>query len=79
MTKLAGARGNSLEVRLAEASRSVAGYYAQWVDELSTRDHLVLEMADSGYSHGQVARAAGITPQRVLQIIAKVGAEPELV
>jgi len=69
------AKSSSFEVRLAEASAGVRGHYGAWQDELEARDRIVLEAYDDGWATGTIARWAGISPQRVVQIVARRGAE----
>jgi len=50
---------------------AVEGYYAAWHDEIEARDKIILEAVDEGWPAAQVARWAGVSPGRVIQIIAR--------
>lgn len=64
----------SLEMRLDESASAVEGYYGAYRDELEVRDRLVLEAMNEGWSTSKTARFARLTPQRVIQIVARDGA-----
>jgi hypothetical protein len=66
---------SSFEVRLGEARIAVEGHYAGWHDEIEVRDRIILEALDEGWPSGKVARWAGISPGRVVQILARRGAQ----
>lgn len=66
---------SSFEVRLGEARTAVEGHYAGWLDEIEVRDRIILEAIDEGWPKGRVARWAGVSAGRVVQIVARRGAE----
>lgn len=68
---------SSYEIRLAAARTAVEGHYGAYVDEIEVRDRIILEAVDEGWPTGQVARWAGISPARVIQIVARRGAEAQ--
>lgn len=69
------AESSSFELRLGEARIAVEGHYAGWHDEIEARDSIILEALGDGWPPGKVARWAGISPGRVVQILARRGAE----
>jgi hypothetical protein len=69
------AKSSSFELRLGEARIAVEGHFAGWHDEIEARDRIILEALNEGWPPGQVARWAGISPGRVVQILARRGAE----
>lgn len=68
-------KSSSFEVRLAEASAAVTGYYGAYLDELEARDAIILEALDEGWPPSQVARWAKVSHGRVVQIVARRVAE----
>lgn len=65
---------SDIEVRLDESAAAVEGYYAAYRDEQEVRDRLILEARDQGWAPTKVARWARVSPQRVIQIVAREGA-----
>ena len=68
---------SSFEVRLGEARIAVEGHFAGWHDEIEARDRIILEAIDEGWPPGKVARWAGVSAGRVVQIVARRGAEAQ--
>lgn len=68
---------SSFEVRLGEARIAVEGHYAGWLDEIEVRDRIILEAIEEGWPKGKVARWAGVSAGRVVQIEARRGVEAQ--
>lgn len=62
------------EARVRRSGEAVAGSFAGWVDDVAARDRIILDAIDGGCRALDVARWAGLSKQRVTQIVAVVGA-----
>jgi hypothetical protein len=63
--------GNGIWPRLVEAGQRHAAACAEVDEALLARDRLILEASEAGFSRREVARAAGVSPGRVQQILGR--------
>jgi DNA-binding NarL/FixJ family response regulator len=54
---------------LVEARKRCSAARAEYDDSLEARDRAILEASEMGYTRRDVARAAGVSPGRVQQIL----------
>lgn len=61
--------------RLGLCADDIEGYHDAHTDALETRDQLIVQAVDLGWSQGQVSRWARVSHARVTQILARPPAE----
>lgn len=65
----------ALETRLRACAQAVEGYYGAYVDEIETRDEIILAASDAGYSHGRLAEWSNLSGARINQIVLRRAVE----
>lgn len=60
---------NPYEQLRADAAR-IRGLRGELADAIATRDRTIVDAVDDGFPQDKIAAAAGITPQRVIAILA---------